>query len=124
MYIYIHTPAHSPTTVRRKTRLTARKSDALPKAAEEKRRVCSASKTFHLTFFSAVGGGVDGGFSVEPAPHGTTSINIVLCAKNQPKLRHLSVLKVARAARISQLVAPSLSHRIIPHPLRHPQIEK
>lgn len=43
--------------------------------------------------------GIGIGLRIARSSSRTTSINIVLCAKNQPKLRHLSVLKVARAAR-------------------------
>lgn len=44
----------------------------------------------------------------------TTSINIVLCAKKQPKLRHLSVLKVERVCSLIRLFVRSFA----------PQIEK
>lgn len=111
----------------------------MAKAADDrKRRVCSASKSFHLTSIGWLAPG-----KIKPrshpstnpptAPHAhqghplvvlllrvvwasrqTTSINIVLCAKKQPKLRHLSVLKVERVCSLIRLFVRSFA----------PQIEK
>lgn len=104
----------------------------MAKAADDrKRRVCSASKTFHLTSIGWLAPGKIKPRSHPQAPHAhqghppvvlrvvrasrqTTSINIVLCAKKQPKLRHLSVLKVERVCSLIRLFVRSFA----------PQIEK
>lgn len=102
----------------------------MAKAADDrKRRVCSASKTFHLTSIGWLAPGKIkprslGVRAVLVGPHAhqghppvvlrvvrasrqTTSINIVLCAKKQPKLRHLSVLKVERVCSLIRLFVRS-----------------